>query len=231
MDILKIADGLWRWSAPHPAWTPDRDRPDGWTQDVGCVYAETGGGVVLVDPLVPANSDDLKRFWGALDKDVERLDGRVTILVACSEHGRSADAVATRYRGRGGAVTVIGHESIRNVVSCSLDATLPGATLPIGVAAVGIEGLGPGETAYVLSGHRTVVFADCVIGAGSGRLRLAPASWGVGTDEGRALYERRFRASFGPVLALDPAIVLPSHGTPVLAAGLAALRYALTAPV
>ena len=231
MDVQKIAEGLWRWSVPHPEWTPDCDRSDGWARDVGCIYAEVPDGVVLVDPLVPAEPAEAARFWGALDRDVERTGGRVTILVGSTDHGRSVDEVARRFRTRPGSVVVLGHEEIQGTVSCTLDATLPGAVLPGEVVAVPIEGLSPGETAYVLTRHRAVAFADCVIGAGGGRLRLAPASWGVRTDAGRALYDRRFRASFDGVLALDPEIVFTSHGAPVLAGGAAALREALTAPV
>jgi len=231
MHVQRIIEGLWRWSVPHPEWTPECDRPDGWARDVGCIYAEVADGVVLVDPLVPAEPVEASRFWVALDRDVERIGGRVTILVGSADHGRSVNEVARRYRARPESAVVIGHEAIRDTVSCSLDATLPGAVLPAEVVAHPIQGLSPGETAYALTRHRAVAFADCVIGAGGGRLRLAPASWGVRTDAGRALYDRRFRASFEGILALDPEIVLPSHGAPVLAGGAAALREALTAPV
>jgi hypothetical protein len=38
MDVLEIAPGLWRWTAPHPDWTPAKDKPGGWGQMVGCVF-------------------------------------------------------------------------------------------------------------------------------------------------------------------------------------------------
>lgn len=227
MQVHEIARGLWRWTVPHPAWKPEFDRPDGWGRDVACAYAETAEGVVLFDPLAPAEPEEADAFWTALDRDVARVGGGVTILVGCGDHGRSVDAVARRYRERGVRVAVVGHEGIRGTVSCSLDATLPGAALPDGVVAVPIEGLGPGETAYVLTRYKAVVFADCVIGLGYGCVKLAPPSWGVRSDEGRALYEQRFRRSFDAVLALSPEIALPSHGGPVLAGAADALREAV----
>ena len=60
MDVLEIAPGLWRWTAYH----------EEWKEEVGCVFVATEDGVVLIDPLVPA--DDTARFWKALDRDVKR---------------------------------------------------------------------------------------------------------------------------------------------------------------
>ena len=40
---------------------------DSWKENVGSVYVETADGVVLFDPLVPANDAEL--VWRALDRD------------------------------------------------------------------------------------------------------------------------------------------------------------------
>ena len=69
-----------------------------------------------------------------------------------------------------------------------------------------------------------------VIGAGAGRVRVAPPSWGVKTPEGRATYDRDFRASIQAIADSVPEILLPSHGDPILAGGAAALEEALSAP-
>jgi hypothetical protein len=90
--------------------------------------------------------------------------------------------------------------------------------------------MSPGERAFFLGPWRAAVFADAVIGAGGGRLRVAPPSWGVRTDEGRALYDREFRPAIRGIAAMRPEIVLPSHGDPVLSGGAAALDDALGAP-
>jgi hypothetical protein len=34
--MREVAEGLWLWSAPHPAWKGATD----WPEDVGCVYHE-----------------------------------------------------------------------------------------------------------------------------------------------------------------------------------------------
>lgn len=96
MDVAELTPGLWRWTAGHPAWTPADG--DEWDAEVGCVYAEIDGGIVLVDPLVP---EEHERFWRALDRDVERL-GAPIVLTTSNDHTRSAAEIAARY-GSGGA--------------------------------------------------------------------------------------------------------------------------------
>jgi glyoxylase-like metal-dependent hydrolase (beta-lactamase superfamily II) len=230
MNVTKILEGFWIWTVPHPAWKPEFDRPDGWGRAVASVYFESPSGVVLIDPLVPADPADAARFWEALDRDVTRLGGRVVVLIGSVDHGRSADLVAGRERERGVAVSVLGDEAIRGDVSCRLDAGFDSAAFPAGVRAVSIPGISPGETAFFLEAPRAVVFADAVIGAGGGKVRVAPASWGVRTGEGQARYAREFRPALSAVAALSPELLLPSHGEPVLANGAAALEEALAAP-
>src|SRR5262249_3106653 len=96
MVVQQIAEGLWRWAVPHPAWKPEFDKPGGggWAEVVGCVYAEVAGTIVLIDPLLPSG-DGREKFWEALDRDVART-GRVLILVGSVDHGRSADEIAAR---------------------------------------------------------------------------------------------------------------------------------------
>lgn len=230
MDVSKIGDGLWRWVVPHPDWKPEFDRPDGWGRMVGSVYAEYDEAVVLIDPLVPGELPDANRFWHGLDADVLRLARPVLILLGCVDHGRSADLVARRYEVMGHEVQVIGDVMIRDKVSCVLHATFDEVSLPTGLRAQPIPGLSPGERAFLLDPWRAAVFADAVIGAGNGRMRVAPPSWGVKTEDGRELYERTFRPAVRRVAAMCPEILLPSHGEPVLTGGTAALDEALAAP-
>src|ERR687887_2327574 len=95
MRVQELSGGLWRWTGLHPEWTPEQGGPEGWEQEVGCVYYESPDAVVLVDPLVPP--EDEERFWRALDRDVERARKPVRILLTVPWHGRSAEAVAARY--------------------------------------------------------------------------------------------------------------------------------------
>ncbi len=227
---MKILDGLWRWTVPHPAWKPEFDRPGGWGRTVASVYAEYEDTLVLIDPLVPDERVEEDRFWQALDRDVARLARPVIVLVGCLDHGRSADAVARRYRKAGCKIRIVGDAAIRDGVSCVLDATFEDVTLPRGLRAIPIWGISPGERAFFLEPWRAAVFADALIGAGDGRVRVAPASWGVKTPEGRETYAREFRLSLRAVLELRPLVLLPSHGEPVLTSGREALEVGLAAP-
>ena len=90
VEVQELANGLWRWTAAHPAWREGAD----WDRDVGCVYFESAAATVLVDPLVP---DERGRFFDALDRDVERRALPVTILLTCDWHRRSTDELVERY--------------------------------------------------------------------------------------------------------------------------------------
>ena len=232
MLVQKLDEGLWRWVLPHPAWKPEFDKPGGggWARTVGSVYAEVAGSVVLLDPQLPTDPAERARFWDALDRDIARSTGALFILVGSVDHGRSADDVAARYRESKRQVTVVGDAGIRDAVSCSLDTTFEEVTLPAGVSTVAVVGMSPGERACFLHPWKAAVFADAVIGAGGGRVRVAPASWGIRTPEGRATYDRGFRASLRQISELGPELLLPSHGEPILMAGRAALDEALAAP-
>jgi hypothetical protein len=225
-----LGAGLWRWVVPHPDWKPEFDRPDGWGRMVASVYAEFDEAVVLIDPLVPGDPAESDRFWRSLDADVARLARPILVLIGSVDHGRSADALAERYLAAGRQVRVIGDAMIRERVSCTLHETLDDVVLPAGLHALPVPGMSPGERAFFLEPWRAAVFADAVIGAGAGRVRVAPASWGVKTPEGRALYDREFRAALRRLGTMRPELLLTSHGEPVLTNGAAALDEALGAP-
>jgi len=95
--VREVATGLWWWTGLHPAWTPADGGPDGWEQEVGCVYYEAPEAVVLIDPLIPM--EDRDRFFRALDRDVERAGRPVRILVTVQDHRRSSAELAERYDG------------------------------------------------------------------------------------------------------------------------------------
>jgi glyoxylase-like metal-dependent hydrolase (beta-lactamase superfamily II) len=162
MEVQQLRPGLWRWTGLHPEWKPSDGGPDGWEQEVGCVYAETEDAVVLFDPLAPP--EDEERFWAALDRDVERLGRPVVVMVTCEWHERSAAVVAERY----GAVRTV----------------IPDGVEPIPVLPVE-------ETLYWLPAYGALVAGDALIGVeGGGGVRLLPESWMEGRttpDEMRAL--------------------------------------------
>jgi glyoxylase-like metal-dependent hydrolase (beta-lactamase superfamily II) len=149
VHVQEVAPGLWRWTGLHPEWKPEDGGPEGWDQEVGCVYYEGPDAVVLVDPLAPP--EDEERFWEALDRDVERAGKPVRILLTVSWHGRSAEAVAKRY-------------------GAAIDGPLPGGVETHGAPA-------GEETVFWLPEHGALVFGDVVLGADGGGVRLCPESW------------------------------------------------------
>ena len=133
MEAVRIADGLWRWTAVHPRWEhwPDHERE---SPEVGCVYYEAEDATVLVDPLVPAGEED--DFFRHLDADVERRGLPVVILLTAEWHRRSADELAARYRAR------------------------IGGALPAGVEEIPIEGADERQVAYFIRPHAALVTCE-----------------------------------------------------------------------
>jgi len=151
VEVTRVAEGLWRWTASHPDWKPRQ----GWEREVGCVYWEEGDeAIVLVDPLVPADAGERERFFSALDRDVERAGLPVVVLLTCAWHARSSDELVERYGGR----LVTGSDG----------------ELPSGVDAVGIAS--EPEWVVWLEDPATLVPGDVLLGTAEG-LELCPASW------------------------------------------------------
>lgn len=198
MDLHEIADGLWRWTAPHPDWTPaEEGSVDDWERDVGSVLLDLPDATVLFDPLVPDDG------WETLDRHVEERGRPVVVLTTIKWHRRSRDEVLRRYGG---------HD------------TRPPHTMPEGVQTHRI--LGAGEALYWLPGHATLIAGDRLLGADDGGLRLPPDSWmdDLATPLTRAALAELLR----PLLDLPVRRVLVSHGAPVLEDGHPAMERAIT---
>jgi hypothetical protein len=133
MDALRIADGLWRWTAEHPNWEnwPNHERE---AREVGCVYYEAPDASVLVDPLVPAGEEEA--FFRHLDADIERRGLPVVILLTADWHRRSSVELAERY-----------------------DARIGGA-LPRGVEEIPIEGTDERQIAYFIRPHAALIVCE-----------------------------------------------------------------------
>jgi hypothetical protein len=133
VEAGRLADGLWRWTAPHPDWEkwPNHERE---AREVGCVYYEARDASVLVDPLVPAGEEEA--FFRHLDADVERRGLPVVVLLTAEWHRRSADELAARY-----------------------DARIGGA-LPEGIDELAIEGADERQVAYFIRPHAALVVAE-----------------------------------------------------------------------
>ena len=197
MQVREIGTGLWYWTGRHPAWTPADGGPDGWEQEVGCVYYEGPDAVVLFDPLVPM--EDPVRFHEALERDLERAGKPVRVLLTVEAHVRSAQELAERY---GGTV-----------------ADLPGGGAPELPAGVELAAEALEEFVFWLPGHGALVSGDVIISRG-GEVCL-PRSW-IGEERlDEALELLR------PLLDLPVEVVLVTHGEPVLEGARESLARAL----
>jgi hypothetical protein len=216
MVVRELAPGLWRWTALHPDWTPeDAEDGRGWEQEVGCVYLETPGHVLLFDPLVPAEPEARATFLRNLDDDVRRKGKPVAVLLTVFWHERSSAELARRYDASVWA-RVGASDRIDAPVS---DEFVPGDVLPGGV--IGIDGQRSFETIYWLPEQHALVPGDSLLGDGDGGVRVPPERWLRDTTP------RDFKRSLRGLLDLPVEMVLVSHGEPVLTNGLAALERAL----
>lgn len=207
----EVARGLWRWTAPHPAWRAgaEPDSPGDWDQNVGCVLCIAGpGDAVFIDALLPG---DESAFWSWCDGVVGSR--RVHVLTTIRFHGRSREAVTARYGGE--PVT-----SLR--------------TPPPGVEAFRFRDAD--ETMFWLPAHGALVPGDRLIGDRHRGVRLCPDSWlGYLVEhqdklqlEAPADSQAELQARLRPLLRLPVQRILVSHGAPVLSGGDAALRRILS---
>jgi len=224
MNATQLADGLWRWTAAHPHWTAAQETPEGWSRIVACTYFEPpDGGVVLIDPLVPA--DEAPAFWKALDADVERRGGRVAVVLSNAWHGRSAREMRARY-----CATVHAHEVAATDVRADITLPFAGdiAELPGGLRAHRIGSCDGGECIIELPAGAGLVFGDAVLGIGGGKVRTLPSSWTP--EAGRKTVQARLREELRPLLDAKFERLLVSHGEPVLEGARAAFEDALVQP-
>jgi hypothetical protein len=201
--LVELRPGLLRWEARHPDADPDADpgSPADWGPDVGSVAYAGDDALVLVDPLVPEDRDDLER---EVDRLVESHGRPVRILTTLTFHRRSRDRLAERYDS----------------------ATSPAKTsLPAGVETVQIKDAG--ETMVWLPGHRALIPGDRLLGDAADGLRLCPESWLRYLPSG--MRHPELREALRPLLDLPVEMVLTSHGPPVLSGGRDAIATAIDA--
>ena len=215
MDVQEIGPGLWRWTAPHPEWTPGTE----WPELVGSLYWEAPDAVVLVDPLVPTDEPDRDRFWRALDRDVEHAGRPVHVLVTLFWHTRSSGEVVERYGARLWAPRG-GRAPIERRAGTVTDVYRPGDELPGGVVAYPAPRRT--EVLFWIPAHGAVVPGDTLLGDGAGGVRLCPESW---SSAGRG--HHHLRETLRPLLELPIERILVSHGDPVFTNGREALARAL----
>jgi hypothetical protein len=200
MEVQELRPGLWRWTGSHPEW----NHAEHWGPEVGSVYAQLPDAVVVVDPLVPEDSEE--QFWAALDRDVERLGLPVHVLLTVHWHERSVATVLDRYKA------TLWHPEEKG-------------ELPTRVHAEIVKGGDWVEALFFLEPHRALVAGDLLIGKDGG-VEL-PVNWFPKGEQEWA--ERALRPELRERLERLPVeLVIVSHGEPVLENGADALRRALS---
>jgi hypothetical protein len=194
--VNEIVPGLWRWTAPHPAWSADAepDSPADWEQSVGSVLYETDTGVAFFDPLLPPET---ARFWEWADSHVH---GRhVSVLTTIGWHRRSRASFVKRYQA---------------------STSKAKQNLPSGVESFNFRAAG--ETMFWLPKYRALIVGDRILGDPAGGLRLCPESWMRYLKI--PITRPQLRAILRPLCDLPVERVLVSHGTPLLQDGAHALH-------
>jgi glyoxylase-like metal-dependent hydrolase (beta-lactamase superfamily II) len=208
-----VDDGIWRWTARHAEWHPGE-----FGAEVACFALDTGAETLLVDPLLPGGAADADTI-AALD-DIVR--DPVAVLVSIPYHTRSAEPLADRY-----GATIHGHPAVRKRLSSSERFTpvAPDADgLPGGARFFPVGKPRRFEMPIWLPSHAALVFGDAVVEHG-GELRVWAQSK-VDDKQRRFIFER-FNPTLAPLVELEPARVLVTHGRPVLSAGARELARAL----
>lgn len=217
--MMRIDEGAYRWTADHPEWTEKEGGPSGWERSVASLALVEGASLVLVDPQVT----------GPEAAELGELPGVVTarevhVLVTNAWHARSAELIRARVAAWGGSVVVHVPRGVARDMPCVADVRYgEGDELPLGIRALAVPGLHPGEHVLHVPRLRAVVTGDALLGGESG-LRLPPPAWG--TDPAR---RPEMEAALARLLDLDLEAVLPGHGEAVLVAGRDALARALRA--
>ena len=188
-ELLDVAPGLWLWRLPYPDWRPEA----GWPEVVTSTCVESGGEVVLIDPLAPP--DDATEVWA-------RLDAKPATVVAVlkPDHVRDVDRFVRRYDARGYGPRLFWPH---NVPETTLEGIEPGDELPGRLVAL-YDGRGRNETPLWLPEQRTLVFADALT-APHGELRVWATPW----------HEERVLPALRALLELPFERVVVSHGEPL----------------
>jgi glyoxylase-like metal-dependent hydrolase (beta-lactamase superfamily II) len=198
----QLRPGLWTWSAPHPAWTPDQGGPEGWEEEVRSYALDAGDSLVLFDPLVEP---------GAV---APLADGRpVVVALTCHWHQRSARELVD-------ALDAVVHAPAMEARDIGLTFTPFGVgdELPGDVEA---QPGGYDDFTLWIPAHRALVTGDVFLGGTRG-FRVQPDSW---LAEG--LTHETLREQLRPLLELPVELLLPTHGNPVAQDANETLRAAL----
>ena len=189
VEIRDVADGLWLWRQPHPAWEDGND----WEPEVSSFAVESRGASVLLDPLAPPP--------GARDVyDRVEAAGVDAVVVLKPDHIRDVELFARWYGAPAYGPQLYWRDDVPHG---ELEPVFPGDELPGGLLALD-DGRRSMETPLYLPDQRTLVFADGMTAPG-GELRVWYTPW----------HEQRVLPALRELLELPFEHVLVSHGEPV----------------
>jgi hypothetical protein len=141
-ELTDIGPGLWLWQVQYLDWP----RGDGWDGKVVSTCVESGGKIVLLDPVAPTQEGS--KLWTRLDARPPTL-----IVILKPDHVRDVDFFVRRYGVRAFGPDVFNRD---DVPETELEFALPGSTLLGGLVAL-YDGRGRNETPIWLPEHRTIV--------------------------------------------------------------------------
>lgn len=187
----EIAPGIGRWVAFHPE----------WKEDVGCAAIDSGGRLVLVDPLLPVGPEGEAALRG-----LEALGEPPAIVLTVFFHERSAGDIADRIAGTTLWVERAGVAKVESPVTNPFRAgdPLPGGLVSFATARAD-------EIVLWDPASRSLIVGDVMLGRGPQGIELCPDSWlpdGIGTSD--------LARSLLPLLDLPVVRILPGHGEPVV---------------
>ena len=189
VEVRDVADGLWLWRQPHPAWREGMD----WEPEVASFAVESRGVALLLDPLAPPpGASDVHSRLEALRPSV--------VVVLKPDHIRDVDLFVRWYGARAFGPHLYWRDDVPRT---ELEPVQPGDELPGGLRALH-DGRGVMETPVFLPEQRALVFADGMTAPG-GELRVWATPW----------HRERTLPAMRALLSLPFERVLVSHGEPV----------------
>ena len=193
VEVRDIAPGLWLWRQAHWEWREGDD----WEPEVSSFAVESGGEVILLDPLAPppvAGAEVYARL---------ETPQPTAVVILKPDHVRDVDLFVHWYGvpAHGPWLFWKGDAPRTELQPIFQDEILPGGLVALA------DGRGGIERPLYLPEQRTIVFADGLTApkAGGGLLRI----WWTPVLEKRALPALR------AMLELPFERVLVSHGEPV----------------
>jgi hypothetical protein len=191
VELRDVTPGVWIWRHAHRDWTPEAE----WSPRVACTCVESGGEVVLLDPIAPPEDDTA--FWA-------RIDARPPTVVAIlkPDHVRDVDVFVERYGARAHGPRLFFRQDIPRAelepIFAGYGFALPGGLVPQ------YDGRSREETPMWVPERRTLVFADGMT-APDGELRVWATPW----------HEQAVLPALRALLDLPFEHVIVSHGEPV----------------